>query len=88
LAAAGRAKATIERRRFADGFRNAEGEQARGRPVHGNCGPETGGRAAREQLYDRSMPLFETRDAKAALKAAAEAIDAGRPFPKMAFEGR
>ena len=49
---------------------------------------EAGGRAAREQLYDRSMPLFETRDVKAALKAAAEAVDAGRPFPKMPFECR
>jgi len=34
------------------------------------------------------MPLFETWDVKAALKAAAEAVDAGRPFPKMAFKGR
>jgi hypothetical protein len=34
------------------------------------------------------MPLFETRDAKAAPKAAAEAVDVGRPFPKMTFEGR
>jgi hypothetical protein len=34
------------------------------------------------------MPLFETRDVKAALKAAAEPVDAGRPFPKMTFEGR
>jgi hypothetical protein len=34
------------------------------------------------------MPLFETRDARAALQAAAEAVDAGRPFPKMTFEGR
>jgi enoyl-CoA hydratase/carnithine racemase len=49
---------------------------------------EAGGRAASEQLYDHSMPLFETRDVKAALKAAAEAVDAGRPFPKMTFEGR
>jgi enoyl-CoA hydratase/carnithine racemase len=49
---------------------------------------EAGGRAAREQLYNRSMPLFETRDVKAALKTAAEAVDAGRPFPKMTFEGR
>jgi hypothetical protein len=32
--------------------------------------------------------LFETRDVKTALKAAAEAVDAGRPFPKMTFEGR
>ena len=44
--------------------------------------------AARETLYDRSMPLFETRDAKAALKSAAEAVDAGRPLPNATFEGR
>jgi enoyl-CoA hydratase/carnithine racemase len=49
---------------------------------------EIGGRAARTKLYDLSMPLFETRDATAALRAAAEALDAGRPFPKMIFEGR
>jgi enoyl-CoA hydratase/carnithine racemase len=49
---------------------------------------EAGGGAARQKLYDRSMPLFETRAAKAALRAAAEAVDAGRPFPKMTFEGR
>jgi hypothetical protein len=45
-------------------------------------------RAAREVLYDRSMPLFETQDAKAALKVAAQALEAGRPRPKMTFEGR
>ena len=49
---------------------------------------ESGERAAREVLYDRSMPLFETQDAKAALKVAAQALEAGRPRPKMTFEGR
>ena len=49
---------------------------------------ESGERAAREVLYDRSMPLFETADAKAALKAAAEALEMGQPRPKMTFEGR
>jgi enoyl-CoA hydratase/carnithine racemase len=49
---------------------------------------QAGESAAREELYDLSMPLFETRDAKAALKAAAEAVDAGRPLPKPSFEGR
>ena len=34
-----------------------------------------GGSTAREKLYDYSMPLFETRDARAALKASAEAVD-------------
>jgi hypothetical protein len=46
------------------------------------------GRAAGEQLCALSRPLFETRDVKAALKATAEALDVGRPFPRMAFEGR
>jgi enoyl-CoA hydratase/carnithine racemase len=49
---------------------------------------ESGEHAARKVLYDCSMPLFETQDAKAALKAAAEALEAGRPRPKMIFEGR
>jgi enoyl-CoA hydratase/carnithine racemase len=49
---------------------------------------ESGERAAREALYDRSMPLFETQDAKVALKAAAEALEMGQPRPKMTFEGR
>jgi enoyl-CoA hydratase/carnithine racemase len=48
---------------------------------------EAGGRAARGKLYALSMPLFDTRDVKAAQNAAAEAVDAGRPFPKMTFEG-
>lgn len=54
----------------------------------GRLQAESGERAAREVLYDRSMPLFETQDAKAALKAAAEALETGRPRPKMVFEGR
>jgi hypothetical protein len=29
---------------------------------------DVGGHAARGEFYDRSMPLFETRDAKATLK--------------------
>jgi enoyl-CoA hydratase/carnithine racemase len=49
---------------------------------------QAGTRAARTQLYERSMPLFDTRDAKAALKAAAGAVDAGRQFPRMIFEAR
>jgi enoyl-CoA hydratase/carnithine racemase len=49
---------------------------------------ESGERAAREALYDRSMPLFETEDAKAALKAAAKALENGWPRPKMTFQGQ
>ncbi|MDN5005487.1 enoyl-CoA hydratase/isomerase family protein [Bradyrhizobium sp. GCM10027634] len=49
---------------------------------------ESGERAAREALYDRSMPLFETEDAKTALKGAAKALEKGWPRPKMTFQGR
>jgi hypothetical protein len=34
------------------------------------------------------MPLFETQDAQTALRNAAEAINAGKPFPTAAFIGR
>lgn len=47
-----------------------------------------GDSAAWAALYDISMPVFETRDAKVALEAAAEAVSAGRPFPTVNFEGR
>lgn len=47
-----------------------------------------GDSAAREALYDISMPVFETRDAQVALTAAAEAVAAGRAFPTVNFEGR
>ena len=49
---------------------------------------EVGERAAREALYDRSMPLFETEDAKLALKGAAKALEKGWPRPKISFGGR
>jgi enoyl-CoA hydratase/carnithine racemase len=49
---------------------------------------QAGDSAARAALYDTSMPVFETRDARVAVKAAAEAVSAGRPFPKVDFEGR
>jgi hypothetical protein len=42
---------------------------------------QAGTRAARAQLYERSMPLFDTRDAKAALKAAAGAVCVIRANP-------
>jgi enoyl-CoA hydratase/carnithine racemase len=48
---------------------------------------EAGWRAARAELYERSMPLFETRDAKGALMAAAEGV-VGRPLPRMTFRGQ
>jgi len=35
------------------------------------------------KLYDLSMPLFETEDARIALRNAAEAINAGKPSPRL-----
>jgi enoyl-CoA hydratase/carnithine racemase len=49
---------------------------------------QAGDSAARAALYDTSMPVFETRDARVAVEVAAEAVSAGRPFPKVEFEGR
>ena len=46
-----------------------------------------GGLAAHRALYDVSMPVFETRDAKAGVAAAAKAAEEGRPFPDVEFEG-
>jgi hypothetical protein len=40
---------------------------------------EQGVKAAKAKLYDVSMPLFETEDARTALRNAAEAINAGKP---------
>ncbi len=37
---------------------------------------------ARRSLYDISMPLFDTADVQSALRAAADAANAGLPFPK------
>jgi hypothetical protein len=34
------------------------------------------------------MPLFETEDARTALRNAAEAINAGKPFPTASFAGK
>ena len=47
-----------------------------------------GVKVAKAKLYDVSMPLFETEDARTALRNAAEAINAGKPFPKATFAGR
>jgi enoyl-CoA hydratase/carnithine racemase len=49
---------------------------------------QEGDSAARAALYDTSMPVFDTRDARVAVQAAAEAVSEGRPFPKVDFEGR
>jgi enoyl-CoA hydratase/carnithine racemase len=49
---------------------------------------EQGVKAAKAKLYDVSMPLFETEDARTALRNAAEAINAGKPFPTTTFAGR
>jgi len=49
---------------------------------------EEGVKAAKAKLYDLSMPLFETEDARTALRNAAEAINAGKPFPKATFAGK
>jgi hypothetical protein len=49
---------------------------------------EQGVKAAKAKLYDVSMPLFETEDARTALRNAAEAINAGKPFPTATFAGR
>jgi len=34
------------------------------------------------------MPLFDTDDVQRALASAAEAVNAGKPFPKMTFTGQ
>jgi enoyl-CoA hydratase/carnithine racemase len=49
---------------------------------------EAGIKAAKAKLYDLSMPLFETEDARTALRNAAEAINAGKPFPTATFAGK
>jgi enoyl-CoA hydratase/carnithine racemase len=43
---------------------------------------------AKASLYDISMPLFDTPDVQTALRNAAAAIGAGKPFPKATFAGR
>jgi enoyl-CoA hydratase/carnithine racemase len=44
--------------------------------------------AAKAELYDISMPIFDTEDAREALRNAADAVDAGRPFPAATFFGK
>lgn len=41
--------------------------------------------AARDALYDISMPLFDTPDVQAALRQAVDAISQGKPIPKATF---
>jgi enoyl-CoA hydratase/carnithine racemase len=49
---------------------------------------EKGLARAKTSLYDISMPLFDTNDVQNALRDAAAAVEAGKPFPKAAFTGR
>jgi enoyl-CoA hydratase/carnithine racemase len=49
---------------------------------------EEGIKAAKSKLYDVSMPLFDTEDARTALRNAAETINAGKPFPTTIFAGK
>jgi hypothetical protein len=44
--------------------------------------------AAKAELYDISMPIFDTEDAREALRNAANAVNAGRPFPAATFFGK
>jgi enoyl-CoA hydratase/carnithine racemase len=41
--------------------------------------------AARNALYDMSMPLFDTVDVQSALSQVVEAVNAGRPIPGTTF---
>jgi enoyl-CoA hydratase/carnithine racemase len=56
--------------------------------AHWRMQAEQGVKAAKAKLYDVSMPLFETEDARTALRNAAEAINVGKPFPTATFAGR
>lgn len=48
-----------------------------------------GGVAAADQsMFDISMPLFETDDARMAMRLAVDAMAAGRPRPELDFQGR
>ena len=47
-----------------------------------------GVKSAKAALYDASMPLFDTDDVQRALVSATEAVNAGKPFPKMTFTGQ
>jgi enoyl-CoA hydratase/carnithine racemase len=39
-------------------------------------------------LYEVSMPLFETEDVQSALRSASDAVNSGKPFPKVTFSGK
>ena len=45
-------------------------------------------KVAKAKLYDLSMPIFDTEDARTALRNAADAINAGKPFPAATFAGK
>jgi hypothetical protein len=47
-----------------------------------------GSKGAKDALYDLSMPLFDTEDVQTALRLAADAIVAGKPFPQTTFMGQ
>jgi hypothetical protein len=47
-----------------------------------------GRKRAMEAWYVLSMPLFDTEDAQAALHGAADAVAAGKPYPRAPFVGR
>src|SRR5258706_5569593 len=49
---------------------------------------EQGVKAAKAKLYDLSMPLSQTEDARTALRNSAEEINAGKPFPTATFAGK
>jgi enoyl-CoA hydratase/carnithine racemase len=49
---------------------------------------EEGVKTAMAKLYDLSMPIFETQDARTALRSAVEAINAGKPIPTATFAGK
>ncbi|WP_338773532.1 enoyl-CoA hydratase/isomerase family protein [Nocardia vulneris] len=44
--------------------------------------------AADSQVIETSIPLFDTADVAAGLKSAAAALAAGRPRPRLPFQGR
>ncbi|MGW6358990.1 enoyl-CoA hydratase/isomerase family protein [Streptomyces sp. NPDC055092] len=49
----------------------------------------TGGIAAADRdLFDLSVPLFDTQDVRAGLESAAASLRAGRPRPTLDFQGR
>jgi enoyl-CoA hydratase/carnithine racemase len=49
---------------------------------------QRGRTAARDDLYELSMPLFDTPDVQMALRNAVEAVANGRPVPKASFPNK